>query len=70
MLAALDLPTEPPLVIGAEQSRLIVIDGPLDGRADEVSPPKVCGASLKTPVTRSNRLGIVTSPVLGSSLRV
>ena len=35
-----------------------------------VSPPNVCGAPLKTPVTRSNRLGVVRLPVLGSSLAV
>ena len=35
-----------------------------------VSPPNVCGAPLRTFVIRSMRLGIATSPVLGSSFRV
>ncbi len=35
MLALFELPADPPLVIGAQEPRPVVIDGPLGGRANE-----------------------------------
>ena len=61
----LDLPAELPMVVGAQEIRLVVVEGRLCGGPDERQAAESLRRAAETFVTRSKRLGVVRSPVLG-----
>ena len=70
VLTLFDLRADLPLVIGGKEPSLVAAQCGLGGRANERQPTDQLRSAAVDPDTRSNRFGVVKSPVLGSSFRV